>query len=134
MKHVSGLALVLAMTCAVPAMAADETPAAATDKPPAAAAKGETARKGSKGTMDRLELGTTAITGNRELPKVMYVVPWKRADQGDLGGKPLNSLVDEILTPVDRDVFRREISYFDALDSGQKAEAEKSVTAGGSPP
>jgi hypothetical protein len=42
----------------------------------------------------------------------MYVVPWKRADLGDLTGKPANSLVDEVLQPVDRDVFNREERYY----------------------
>jgi hypothetical protein len=65
--------------------------------------------------MDRLELESTTITGNRELPKVMYVVPWKKADLGDLKGRPANSLLDEVLAPVDRDVFRREVAYFGAL-------------------
>ena len=65
--------------------------------------------------MDRLELEATTITGNRELPKVMYVVPWKKADLGDLKGRPANSLLDEVLAPVDRDVFRREVAYFGAL-------------------
>ncbi len=37
---------------------------------------------------DRVELDTTQITGNRELPRVLYVVPWKRADLGELSGKP----------------------------------------------
>jgi hypothetical protein len=64
---------------------------------------------------DRLELDTTQITGNRELPKVLYIVPWKRADLGDLVGKPVNSLLDEVLTPVDRDVFKRENRYYRAL-------------------
>ncbi|MGH8259717.1 MAG: hypothetical protein ACREUG_08500, partial [Steroidobacteraceae bacterium] len=65
--------------------------------------------------MDRLELGTTDITGNRELPKVMYIVPWKRSDLGDLTGKPLDSLIDQTLQPVDRDVFRRENAYYRAV-------------------
>jgi hypothetical protein len=65
--------------------------------------------------MDHLELDTTMITGNRELPKVMVIVPWKRADLGDMKGRPTNSLLNEVLTPVDRDVFRREMRYFDAL-------------------
>jgi hypothetical protein len=64
---------------------------------------------------DTLELDTTQITGNRELPKVLYIVPWKRSDLGDLVGKPVNSLVDEVLTPVDRDVFKRQNRYYDAL-------------------
>ena len=28
--------------------------------------------------MDRMELGRTEITGNQELPKVMYIVPWRK--------------------------------------------------------
>jgi hypothetical protein len=67
--------------------------------------------------LDRLELDTTQITGNRELPKVLYIVPWKRSDLGDLTGKPVNSLVDEVLTPVDRDVFKRENRYYRALEN-----------------
>ena len=69
----------------------------------------------SSKAMDRLELEATTITGNRELPKVMYVVPWKKADLGDLKGHLANSLLDEVLAPVDRDVFRREVAYFSAL-------------------
>jgi len=64
---------------------------------------------------DNLELDTTQITGNRELPKVLYIVPWKRSDLGDLVGKPVNSLLDEVLAPVDRDVFKRQNRYYDAL-------------------
>jgi hypothetical protein len=64
---------------------------------------------------DRLQLDTTDITGNRELPKVLYIVPWKRSDLGDLTGKPPNSLLDEVLQPLDRDVFQRENRYYDAL-------------------
>lgn len=64
---------------------------------------------------DRLDLDTTVVTGNRELPKVMVIVPWKKADLGELPGEPINSLLDEVLTPVDRDVFRREVTYYDAV-------------------
>ena len=47
----------------------------------------------------------------------MYIVPWKRSDIGDLAGKPLNSLVDEILSPIDRDVFKREVVYYKAVQA-----------------
>jgi hypothetical protein len=67
--------------------------------------------------IDRVDLDTTTVTGNRELPKVMYVVPWKKSDIGDLAGKPMNSLLDEVLAPVDRDVFRREVTYFHAVNA-----------------
>ena len=45
----------------------------------------------------------------------MYVVPWKKSDIGDFVGKPMNSLLDEVLAPVDRDVFRREVGYYQSL-------------------
>ena len=67
---------------------------------------------------DRIELDTTQISGNRELPKVMYVVPWRKPDLGDMGGRPQGSLLDEALTPVDRDVFRRQNRYYAALETG----------------
>ncbi len=72
-------------------------------------------------TKDRVQLDTTQISGNRELPKVMYVVPWHRADLGEYAGRPPNSLLDEALTPVDRDVFRRQNRYFSALEAGASA-------------
>jgi hypothetical protein len=75
------------------------------------AARGKTGDKAH----DSIQLDTTDITGNRELPKVLYIVPWKRSDLGDLVGKPANSLLDEVLAPVDRDVFKRENRYYDAL-------------------
>lgn len=127
MKAFAGLTLALALGWALGAGAAEEPQTRPVEKSPTSPSA---TQKAARSTMDRLELGTTAITGNRELPKVLYVVPWKHAELGDLGGKPLNSLVDEILAPVDRDVFRREISYFEALEPGRKDEVEKSVTAG----
>ena len=92
--------------------AAAGTKSAAPAAAPAAAA-GTAPRAGKAG--DRIELDTTQISGNRELPKVMYVVPWRRADPGEFTGRPLNSLLDEALTPVDRDVFRRQNRYYAAL-------------------
>jgi len=65
--------------------------------------------------MDTLDLGTTSITGNAELPKVLYIVPWKKSDLGDLVGRPVNTLLDEVLAPVDPAVFERHLSYYDSL-------------------
>jgi len=60
---------------------------------------------------DRADIERTQIIGNRELPKVLYIVPWKKPLQGDLSGRPLGSVLDEALAPVDRDVFRRQVRY-----------------------
>jgi hypothetical protein len=99
-----------------PGPSTGRTPAA-----PASAARGAAPGSGSglksAPKTDRLELGTATVTGEREQPKVMYIVPWKRSDIGDQTGKPMNSLVDEILAPVDRDVFKREVVYYHAVQA-----------------
>ena len=78
---------------------------------------------GRKAPADPVKLGTTQITGNRELPRVLYVVPWKRADLGESSGRPARSLLDEVLAPVDRDVFQRQMRYHDALQPDKAAAA-----------
>jgi hypothetical protein len=126
-------------TKSAPATAPDANAAGAAHKPPAlgtAAARKEpsgpkaSARKGA----DRLELDPTDITGNRELPKVLYIVPWKRSDLGDLLGKPVNSLLDDVLQPLDRDVFQRENRYYDALKPEQAAPRAGAVQGSGDKP
>jgi hypothetical protein len=108
----------------------DAEPAVATPPPKAPERSARTAPAAAKPkAVDRLELDTTQITGNRELPKVMVIVPWKRAEIGDLVGRPVNSLVDEALQPVDRAEFRREIDYYGALTPDRPRD-ETHVTGG----
>jgi hypothetical protein len=89
--------------------------AAVAAEPPApvatAPAKLASADQGQR-AHDRLQLDSTAITGNRELPKVMSIVPWKAAEPPGGPDRPMGSLIDEVLAPVDRDEFRREVTYF----------------------
>jgi hypothetical protein len=66
---------------------------------------------GTVAAQDRAEIDRTQIIGNRELPKVLYIVPWKKPEPGDLSSRPLQSVLDEALAPVDRDVFRRQVRY-----------------------
>jgi len=60
---------------------------------------------------DRADIDRTQIIGNRELPKVLYIVPWKKPAPGELSGRPPGGVLDEALSPVDRDVFRRQVRY-----------------------
>jgi hypothetical protein len=69
----------------------------------------------SNRVMDTLNLGTTSVTGSQELPKVLYIVPWKSSDLGDLVGRPVNTLLDEVLAPIDPEEFERHLDYYDAL-------------------
>lgn len=65
----------------------------------------------------RLELDRSAIRGNQELPRVMVILPWKDPGMAELAGRPFNSLIEEVLSPVDRDEFRRELNYFEQLQA-----------------
>jgi hypothetical protein len=114
MRHVLPFLMGLA-TAVVAVQAADPKPVV----PPAPTAA-------TSKVQDRLELDSTQITGNKELPKVMYVVPWRRPDLGEFAGKPPNSLLDELLQPVDREVFRRQNRYFAALQPDAAAAASAS--------
>lgn len=104
---------IFAVLAALAAMAA----AQAAD-PPLPGAKTQAAH-----AVDRLQLDSTAITGNRELPKVMSIVPWKAAEPPDGPDRPLGSLVDAMLAPLDRDEFRREIRYYRDLTSPTSTES-----------
>jgi hypothetical protein len=128
-----------------PAAPASSTPQAQAAPAPSAAdanattagakGQGKSAARGAHGASpDRVELGTTDITGNRELPKVLYIVPWKRSDLGDLVGKPPNSLLDEVLQPIDRDVFLRENRYYDALQPDRAPRQPVTVQGSGDKP
>jgi hypothetical protein len=77
---------------------------------------------GTRGVMDELDLGATEVTGNQELPKVMYIVPWRESDPGDLMGRPANTLLDDVLAPVDRREFVREVDYYSDLFDETKAQ------------
>jgi hypothetical protein len=82
---------------------------------PAAIAADVTRQQTGSQVMDRLELGRTEITGNQELPKVLYIVPWQKSDPGELMGRPVNTLLDEVLAPIDREEFLRQVDYYDDL-------------------
>jgi hypothetical protein len=74
---------------------------------------------------DRADIDRTTITGNKELPKVLYIVPWKKPIPGPLASRPRTSLLDEALAPVDRDEFRRSIQYRAQLAQPTPAPQEK---------
>ena len=78
-------------------------------------AQGVSRREGSSGVMDQMDLDRTEITGNQELPKVLYIVPWQKSGPAELMGKPVNTLLDEVLAPIDRTEFVRQVDYYEDL-------------------
>jgi len=117
---------------AAPSPSTDASPAVDTSASPAVDTSQPAAAPGRRAQNDRLDLDTTIVTGNRELPKVLYIVPWKKADLGDLPAQPFNTLLDEVLTPVDRDVFRREVTYYGVVSTGGNPSPAAPAPPGGS--
>ncbi len=73
---------------------------------------------------DRIELESISIIGNKELPKMLYIVPWKNSELPDMNVPPIESLIDEALAPVDRDSFKRKIRYYQIYSEQQKVKSE----------
>ena len=67
------------------------------------------------GAEEEMQLDGMAVFGNSELPKALFIVPWKNPEAGLAPDRPVNSLIDEALQPVDPDVFRRKLQYYDTV-------------------
>lgn len=63
----------------------------------------------------RLEMEGTAIIGNKELPNVLYIVPWKSAEPVSMQAPPINSVLDDLLNPIERSTFKQQVNYFNEL-------------------
>ncbi len=64
----------------------------------------------------RMELDGTAVIGSRESPQVLYLVPWRKSGPGDPLGMPPLENGDDLLVPLERAVFRRQLDYFSAAN------------------
>lgn len=62
-------------------------------------------------------VGGMSIVGNDEAPKSLVIVPWKSSELGDT--LDLSRVLDDGRRPVDRDVFTRELDYYE-IRSGSR--------------
>jgi len=61
-------------------------------------------------------LSGMSILGNEEAPKSLVIIPWKSSELGD--DISLSDTLDDRARPVDKDVFLRELSYYE-IRSGE---------------
>jgi hypothetical protein len=61
-------------------------------------------------------LSGMSVLGNNEAPKSLVIVPWKSSRMGD--GVSMHELLDERASPVDREVFARELGYYEVRTGG----------------
>lgn len=57
------------------------------------------------------ELSGMSILGNDEAPKSLYIVPWKSSEIGV--ETTLDLMLNEDDVPVDRDVFMRQLNFYE---------------------
>lgn len=66
----------------------------------------------TRGKEEAKELSGMSIVGNDEAPKSLYIVPWKSSEIGV--ETTLNKMTDSGDAPVDRDVFARQLQFYEA--------------------
>jgi hypothetical protein len=102
-----------------------EIPAAPAAAPKPAAAS-PTEKPAAKN--DLRDEGGTTIIGERESPIGLYITPWREAySQQDLTRPARLLQVD--LSPVDREVFRRQVEYYKALEDAREAKLSPAPAA-----
>lgn len=87
---------------------AEESADEVKEETPAAEAKGDGIEKPK--TMSGM-----SILGNEEAPKSLVIIPWKSSELGD--DISLSDTLDDRARPVDKEVFLRELSFYEIRSS-----------------
>ena len=64
-----------------------------------------------------VKMSGMSILGNEDAPKSLALVPWRSSQLGDMPS--VSRLLDSAAQPVDKDVFMRELAYYE-FKSGSK--------------
>ena len=87
-----------------------QEPAAGEDDAKREKPKADAETKSQDKPQGDVEMSGMSILGNDEAPKSLVIVPWKSSQLGDAPG--LSKLLDDSTQPVDKDVFLRELAYY----------------------
>lgn len=60
---------------------------------------------------ERINMEALSIIGNKELPNILYILPWKHSDLPDMVELPLSGLINDALKPIDRKTILRQQHY-----------------------
>jgi hypothetical protein len=64
------------------------------------------------GSSEPRMLSGISVVGDDEAPKSLFIVPWKSSEIGFETGLT-SGLMDDTMRPVDKDVFMREIDFYE---------------------
>jgi len=62
------------------------------------------------------ELSGISIIGSKEAPKSLYIVPWQNSEVGVATGLR-SGLLDDSMRPLDKEVFLRELDFYELSHS-----------------
>jgi len=66
---------------------------------------------------ESIDMDGLSIIGNKELPNVLYIVPWKSPELPNMTEPPLSTLINEALEPINRESVLRKEVYYKVLNS-----------------
>jgi hypothetical protein len=105
------LPLLLLAALAASVAFADDKPKADAQAKTADTPKPEVkANAGEKPKAEDKQMSGISILGNQDSPKSLVIVPWKSSEIG--AGVGLENSLNDRATPVDRDVFARQLRYY----------------------
>ncbi len=58
------------------------------------------------------QLSGISIIGNKEAPKSLYIVPWQNSEVG-VATSLSSGLLDDSMRPLDKEVFLRELDFYE---------------------
>jgi len=62
----------------------------------------------------------STFQGNREQPRVLYIVPWQQPGGPPELARPIDGELDQLFEPIDRTSFQRELKYIKFLQDGDQ--------------
>jgi hypothetical protein len=118
-KRLACLSLIVLVTAAHAqdqARTEDPVPAPQEQQPQTPAQPPSAAQAADNASPQVKTLSGMSILGNEEAPKSLVIVPWKSSELGD--GVGVEDLIDARARPVDKDVFLREVRYYQLRSGG----------------
>ena len=110
------LILIILLVCAAPAVYAQESEDAA-DEPADAVTEEQEAEDNGDGISSPKTMSGMSILGNEEAPKSLVIIPWKSSKLGD--DISLSDTLDDRARPVDKEVFLRELRFYELRSDEQ---------------
>ena len=105
--------IALLALAAAPVQAEDAAEEAADD--PVEEIAEEPSEPNGNGISSPKTMSGMSILGNEEAPKSLVIVPWKSSEMGD--AISLSDTLDDRATPVDKEVFLRQLRYYEIRSS-----------------